>query len=55
MRFRNDLGNAAGLDKDGTMLDWFWRARSPARPTARPPLYMYRHPAPPRSAGFQPP
>merc|ERR1719162_506679 len=26
MRFRNDLGNAAGLDKDGTMLDWFWRS-----------------------------
>ena len=24
--FRNDLGNAAGLDKDGVMLEWFWRS-----------------------------
>jgi hypothetical protein len=24
--FRNDLGNAAGLDKDGMMLEWFWRS-----------------------------
>ena len=25
LEFRNDLGNAAGLDKDGVMCEWFWR------------------------------